>query len=195
MKIALVTANIGNIDTVIPPVGQSVPYDYFCYTEENLPYSLGCFDNRMKSKWLKFNMHNYLKGYDRYVWIDGRVRITSPTFIEDLKEDFCINRHPLRATIKQEYDFMLDLMINKNKYLNSRYNISDIREEQKIFGSDWPLYMCGVFSYVKGKEFVINNTWEKTLLYSPFDQGIMSFLLFGYNVQHITGFEVGRHNV
>ena len=64
MRIALLTANIGGIDKVVEPTKQNIPFDYFCYTENNLPFPLPNLSNRMKGKYLKMLTHRFLPNYD-----------------------------------------------------------------------------------------------------------------------------------
>lgn len=187
-KIALITANIGGIDEVIAPVTQGIAVDYFCYTEDNLPFPLVHFDNRMKSKYVKLQTHYFLPEYDFYIWVDGRVEVLSEDFAKWILDnlsgnDIAIPRHPQRENVYEEMDFILQMMEEGNKYLLDRYANQPIKEELELFRKKGipayhPLYACGVFARANKpliNEF-FNEWWRHCIRYSSFDQSMMSFL-------------------
>jgi len=182
MKVALLTANIGDFDEVLSVPNQSVPYDYFLYTENNLPVPLSEQNNRMKSKFIKFQPHKFLPGYDVFIWVDGRVQINTGTFVEDcLKQlsnnDIVISRHPERETTGQEYDFIIEWQRKGNKYLLSRYDQDAIIAERKIVGDDTEL-MAGYFFVWRNNELnkkIFNSIWNFLINYNSFDQCFLSY--------------------
>ena len=108
MKIAILTANVGGIDNVIPPVPQrvgnivdwtnksvddasvtrdsQVTCDYHYFTEDNLPYPLPNLSSRLQGKYLKILSHRFLPTYDVYVWMDGKVELTDGKFVAGIVE-------------------------------------------------------------------------------------------------------------
>lgn len=201
MNPCLLTANIGGIDIIKPVPPQSVLYDYKCYIEAPLP--LHELNSRMKSRFIKMQHSRFLIN-DIFIWIDGRAEITAPDFVEDMVKrldhcDMVITKHPQRKTVGEEYEFMLDLMSNGNKYLNGRYDIDVIKKESQIIDWALPLYACGVFAYKatdKMRSFM--NAWFfKTIEYSAWEQCWLSQLIYcdGLKIDSI-GYDkikIGRH--
>lgn len=186
MKIAIITANIGNIDEVIVPMRQTIPCSYFCFTEDDLPFPLSSLDNRMKAKYIKLQTHKFLPGFDCYIWIDGRVEVTASNFVETFSEYskwqdmFCL-RHPERENVYDELQFIGDLLTEGNEYLNKRYTVEIIMEEFSFHlangtPEDYPLFACGVFSRMNNNRMndFFDKWWEKCLQYSCFDQAMFS---------------------
>ena len=193
MKIAVVTAIFGGIDSPKPFCKQSVECDYFCFTEEHSPFPLPNLPDRLKAKYFKLQSHYILPGYDYYVWIDGNVQVTSPHFIKKLidasPDGIAIQKHHERANIKEEIDFILD---SENPYLTVRY------ANQPLFGEymayieagmpeDAPLYSCNIFGYsaqsfeVHSNVSLMNTWWNICLRWSWFDQSAFSYLAWYFD--------------
>lgn len=208
MKIALITANTGSIDEVKSPVKQSIEYDYFCYTEP--PFPLSELVPRMQAKYIKLQHHRFLPGYDVYIWIDGRIEITSPTWVEDIVNklqgyDIVITKHTERKTVGEEYEFLLWHMgqpsgiSSASRYLNSRYNKNALMAESVVIDHSLPLYACGVFAWAptgRGRVFM-ESWWRWCIQYGSFDQCAFSHLVTeqATNVLSIdyTGLKVNKH--
>jgi hypothetical protein len=110
MRVCVYTAIYGGYDDVHPPAPQSVPTDFFCYTDA-APAAYGLWrtirDRRLpdlhprtRAKWFKTHPHvlfprgrpplaaldpRFLwRRYDATIWIDGSIRVTSKDFARDL---------------------------------------------------------------------------------------------------------------
>ncbi len=191
MKIAVVTAIFGGKDTQKPFAAQSVPCDYFCFTEANSPVPLPNLPDRLKAKYFKLQMHRVLPGYDAYVWIDGNVEVTSADFVKVMTDDLSgirIQKHHERQTIGEEIDF---IMKSDNVYLTTRYGAQPLKQEYEFYLNDGmresaPLYSCNIFSYKtvhphRGDTVSVdfmNNWWMLCLEWSWFDQSAFSFLQY-----------------
>lgn len=185
MKIALVTSIFGGVDTPKLPVAQSVPCDYFCFTEANTPVPLPNLPDRLRAKYFKLQMHRVLPGYDTYVWIDGNIEVKSPDFVRVMTEGLIgirIQKHHERETIGQEIDFILK---SDNPYLTARYGAQPLKEEYEYYlkqgmPEDAPLYSCNIFAYRwsenNGNNDFFNRWWNLVLCWSWFDQSAFSFL-------------------
>jgi hypothetical protein len=185
MKIAVVTAIFGGKDTQKPFAAQSVPCDYFCFTEANSPVPLPNLPDRLKAKYFKLQMHRVLPGYDAYVWIDGNVEVTSPDFVKamtDGLEGIRIQRHHERQTIGDEIDFILR---SDNVYLLTRYGAQPLQQEYEWYleqgmPENAPLYSCNIFSYNWGQwggnNLFFNDWWSLCIEWSWFDQSAFSYL-------------------
>lgn len=189
IKICLLTCNIGGIDEVILLVEQSVPYDYYCFTETPLPCRE--LSNRMKARFIRMTAHRYMS-YGYFIFIDGRISITSPTFVEDIvaqTKDIAVTKHDQRSTVGEEYNFMLRLMESeKNEYLLSRYDVEVLKKERLLMSADLPLYAVGVMCWAntaKVRTFM-EAWWQKCIEYSAWEQCWFSELARVHELQ-VTG--------
>ena len=184
MKIAVITAIFGDMDTPKHFPAQSIPCDYFCFTEENSPVPLPNLPDRLRAKYFKLQAHRVLPGYDYYVWIDGNIEVKSPDFVKKIVEaatgGIAIQIHHERETIAEEIDFILK---SENVYLTTRYGAQPLRQEYEYYLSrgmppDAPLYSCNVFAVKFNADGIafLNLWWELVLLWSWFDQSAFSFL-------------------
>lgn len=212
MKIALISANVGGIDDVKPIPSQSVPYDYFLYTEKNLPFPLHNLDNRLKGKYCKINTHRFLD-HDIFIWMDGRIEITSPDFVKMMVEklqghDVAISFHPYRQNPYEELLWIQQMMREGNKYLLSRYAHEPFTEELAFYDKqglprETPLYQCGVFARWNNPNmnWVFRDWWLMCLEYSNFDQSQFSFITWknklrvnGIDPEYLNEFiKIGKH--
>jgi hypothetical protein len=186
MKIAIVTANYGGIDEIIPPRKQTMEYDYYCFDKDvNNKFFPKDGTNREKGKWVKLNLFNLFPNvYDYIVWIDGTVQITSSNFL-DYIEDLCHYSdigavlHPDRATLTEEYDYLLKNA--KKPYLEARYKDYDWASEIKTFSDklDAKLYNPRLFvlkNTREARDFMEN--WSFTIaLTTDFDQTQFSYII------------------
>ena len=183
MSIAVIQANIGDFDNVLPIPAQSVPYDYFLFTEDNLPVPLATFHPRQQSTYLKHQAHRYLPGYDYYIWIDGRIEVISEDFVNDISsqtKQITVTKHPVRQYIYDEYECIFKLMVNGNQYLSSRYELKALKAERLKIKGDLPLYACGCFCW-KADDYMklfMNDWYRRTMEYSGFDQCWFSQVAF-----------------
>ncbi len=183
-------ANIGGIDEVLPIPKQTIGYDRFVYDENNLPFDLPLLDNRTKARYLKTMPHRYLQGYDFYIWLDGRVEVTSKFFIAELinkmkGKEFVCTLHPERDNCYDELKHILHEMNKGNHYLIERYGKQNLRRELDLlykmdFPKDFPLFASGIF--IRANEISTNltcNDWFlKCLEYTNFDQVMLAFQLW-----------------
>lgn len=188
-RIAVVTVNIGGIDDIkcIPP--QSIPYDYFCFTEHNLPFPMSSLDNRTKSRYLKTQMHRYLPDYDIFIWLDGRVEVTSSSFVEELSSsiendaEIVCCAHDDRSNIYEEIEYIVSSIEDNKEYLKVRYGHQDMQSEAIFFREqkvpdNCRLLRSTVFAtsnkYHTNK--VMDEWWAKCCQYTNFDQAMFSYM-------------------
>lgn len=205
MKIALLQANIGDFDDVKPIPEQSVPYDYFLYTENNLPFPLPHLNNRLKGKYVKINSHRFLN-HHLFIWIDGRVSIKDG-FIEEMIEkargcDVVINLHPERGNPIEEIDWIGIQMKAGASYLRERYAREPFKEEKRFYKRrkmpDVPLYACNCFARWNNDRVnaAFNDWWMMCLEFSNFDQSQFSYVAWKHKLK-INSFtpkiSIGKH--
>lgn len=192
--VAIITCNIGGIDAIYPPAKQSCDFDFFYYSENNLPFPLPELGNRLKGKYLKTQGHKFLN-HDIFIWIDGSVEITNETFVEMiLKEmettELLIQEHPERKSVYEEFDYINKRMRQGNKYLLSRYAGQPFAQERdfylkKGFPKNFPLYQCWFFVRLNNKRMnkAFDDWWDLILRFTNFDQSQFSYIAWKNNLQ------------
>ncbi|NBU48478.1 MAG: DUF616 domain-containing protein [Flavobacteriales bacterium] len=190
LKIAVITANFGGIDSPkeLPP--QTVEFDRFYFNENNSHFPMAGLDARMKAKFYKMLPHLVLP-HDVFVWVDGNVGSYSQYFIQTILEaleghDIAIHKHPDRETVFEESSHMIREIQNGNQYLTSRYKAKHLQQEMERYGDvfakgDSSLYWCGLFARFNSPK--INKCFEKwhfeNILMSNFDQINFSYCTKG----------------
>jgi hypothetical protein len=113
------TANFGGKDALAPTLPQSIPCDYFCFTDSApaggrmngwaLINKIGSDDPRLTAKMYKVRPDTIpeLKGYDQLIWVDAHVQIKHPDFARYMTNALGPNaavffKHPHRGTVAEE---------------------------------------------------------------------------------------------
>lgn len=181
MKIALVTANIGNIDGYKQQPVQTVPADHHYFTDQNNPYTFQDCNNRLAGKFFKMCTHKLLPSYDAFIWADANIQIKSSHFVEYLmnalgENDIAISKHPVRKSPKEECEYICSEIDKGNAYLSARYSKRAMRKELEFIGKADSLYWCGLF--IRRNKPEINELFEKwfegNVLFQAFDQNLFS---------------------
>lgn len=194
-KIAVVCANVGEFDPVFNLPDQSIDCDFFYYTEKNLPYPLPNLNDRLKSKYVKIQMHRFLPKYDYYVWIDSSVQVTSSKFIQHIKnllecEDVVISLHPDRDNVYSEMEYILASIDGGKEYLVKRYANEPLEEELTFYKNtglpdDVPLFATRFFARKNSKKVneAFNDWWNRTLEFVNFDQAMFSLIMWQHGLE------------
>lgn len=187
MRIAVITAIFGGMESPKPFCPQSVECDRIVITEENSPYPLPNIPPRLQAKFFKLQAHRLWPQYDAFVWIDGNIEVTSPDFVKEMisrLQTIRIQRHHERQTIKEEIDFIL---ASDNEYLTVRYGNQPLREEYEWYLSrgmpgNMPLYACNIFAWVNKEDVkcFFDDWWNLVLMWSYFDQSAFSYLAYNW---------------
>lgn len=199
MKIAVVTANIGNFDPILGLPKQDAEFTYFFYNENNLPFPLPNLNNRLKSKYIKIQMHRFLPNYDMYIWLDGRIKVQADTFVKTFvqqieNKDIVLYKHRERDNVYQEIEYIIEQMNKGNHYLLSRYGNQQLFKEAIFYKdndlpNDFPLVMSGVFARMNNKivNACFDEWWQRCIEFSYFDQTMLSCVLYqhGLNVNFL----------
>lgn len=189
MKIAVISANFGGIDDVLPIREQTRKFDRFVFDEKNTPVPLSTLDNRTKARYIKILPHRFLPGYDMYVWLDGRIQVTSNKFIHNYiamltGNDFAATLHYERDNIYDEIKFITHEMNKGNHYLIERYGHQQLKKELAFYyeqnvPKECPLLCSGMFA--RWNEANNNNMCEdwfmKCIEYTNFDQTMLTYML------------------
>ncbi len=189
MRIAILTANIGSLDDVRPPVTQTVDYELCYFTENTLPFPLPNLDNRMKGKYFKTQAHKFLD-HDIFIWVDASVDIINEDFVKHIlrhltNTDVISSLHAQRTNPYDELAYVIDKMKAGDKYLLRRYAKQPLYAEYAFYEEqglpkDYPLYNCWFFA--RWNSARVNEAfdlwWDIILRYSNFDQTQFSYAVW-----------------
>jgi hypothetical protein len=167
MKIALITANLNQIDqdNFQDSVGQILPQDWiatvFKFNDSNFSPRKNALHPRLQAKIPKILGFEYAPDFDYYIWLDGSFRISSPYSLQWLIEslgdkEIALFPHPERNSITEELEFMECEISRGNGYLLSRYENEPMREQINHYINDPTfvddrLYAAGVIVYNTNK--------------------------------------------
>ena len=128
MKICVVSANLGRIDTPKEHIPQVVPaewqVDYFTH-DDKTNAKRQQMGPRLQAKIYRTHAHQDHPGYDYYIWLDHAFKITAPDFVKWAVDQLgdneaCFFAHPERKTVKEEIDFVTQ-HLPTSPYLQERY--------------------------------------------------------------------------
>ena len=157
MKIAVITANLGDFDPKINGVEQSVPYDFYRFTDENFPPRHKAMTPRLQARIVKMFGWQMVPGYDYYIWVDSSLvlshRDSVRWFIDQCDGvDMAVFKHPERNTIQQEADFLKERLNRNDPYIVSRYEnelidpqLAEIKADKSF--ADQNLFASSAFVY------------------------------------------------
>ena len=184
MNIAVITAIIGETDTIKLIPEQTVPFNRFIFTDP-MP-DMDDLSPRNQALYYKTNIHK-LCDADYYIWVDGKIQINAPDFIEQClaaleDNDIAILKHGERRCIYQEVSYIEQQMRRGNQYLRDRYLKRPIREQVNYYFSlGYPsnagLNDCSIF-IVRGQTmaYVFDQWWKECSEKDWFDQTSIRFL-------------------
>jgi hypothetical protein len=147
---------------------------------------------RLRGKIPKMIVWEDHPGYDYYIWMDSSFSLLKTNAIEKMVDycigwDACFFKHPARTSVKQELDFVVELMKNDNQYLIERYSGEKMTEQVDFYLKDatWQdnlLLACGIFIYsksiIENKEYNLMKEWfYQNCLWSVQDQLSLPYLL------------------
>jgi len=156
-KIAIITANLGGFDKVLPHERQSIPYDYYLFTDENFPPRSEYMTPRLQARMPKCFAWQMVPGYEYYLWIDGNIRLKHPDslkfFLDNISGyDIVALKHHRRPNIRQEVRYLRKGIRQESMYLVNRYINELLAEEYEVVRNDKHyvddlLLLSGVFLY------------------------------------------------
>jgi len=147
---------------------------------------------RLRGKIPKMIVWEDHPGYDYYIWMDAGFSLLKTDAIEKMVDycmgwDACFFNHPARTSVKQELDFVVELMRHDNQYLIERYSGEKMTEQVDFYLKDatWQdnlLLACGIFIYsksiIENKEYNLMKEWfYQNCLWSVQDQLSLPYLL------------------
>jgi hypothetical protein len=206
MKICVVSASLGGVDSVHDELHQhapqSVEHDRFTFTDENFQPRDKSMLPRLQAKIPKMFAWQMHPGYDYYVWHDGSIVFRSPDALRFLVEeceghDIVVFKHPVRPDIRQEYRYTRKGIKQKAKYMLSRFTGEFLQEQydeilaDKEFVDD-SLYLGGIFIYKNTPQVqgMLKEWWYHVSRYLIQDQLAFPYVIqkSGIKVKKITHF-------
>lgn len=192
MRIAILTANLGNFDIPIDPVKQEIEgheVDFYRFTDENFPPITG-LTPRLQYRIPKLFGWQYFPSADVILWLDGSMSLARPDSLKWLLEGLAYNdmllfKHPWRKTIREEVDHIEEKLKEGNKYITSRYkNGLHLQQMGEIdndpYYDDNRLYASNVFMYRNKEEVhrVMDMWWFYQSRYYTCDQVSLPYAIY-----------------
>lgn len=194
MKVAILQANLGDFDSPITPVKQSVPADFHRWTDENFPPITG-LTPRMQYRICKLFGWEMFPGYDYYIWLDGTVSLQNKNcvkwYLDQLgKNDMAFFAHPHRKSIQEEVDHIEDHLQQTKDYITRRYKNGLHKEQLEIIKKDQnyvddKLYASTAFIYRNDArtQSMLRDWWFYQSRYFTCDQVVLPWLLDNWGIK------------
>ena len=190
MTVAVITANLGNFDPKADYVEQSLPYDFYRFTDENFPPRYNSMTPRLQARIVKMFGWQMVPAHDYYIWVDASCimshRDSVKWFLEQCKDvDMAVFKHPERNSIQEEADFLKERLKKNDRYLTSRYKNELIDEQLAVINADkgfadQNLFASTAFIYRNNSKVqnVMFHWWHHTSRYHSIDQLSLPYVLF-----------------
>jgi hypothetical protein len=197
-KVALISANLGAFDPQFEWVEQVVPgveLTVHRFTDASLPPRPKAMTSRMLPGIAKMFGWQLLRGFDAYIWVDASRTITHPGFAAWMLRqlgwaEMALFRHPLRATIAEEYRFVKDKMAAGSRYLRSRYEGEWLDEQMDVINADLAfrddaLYASTAFAYYATAPVraALTEWWHHKTRYLLHDQLALPYVIWRHGVR------------
>lgn len=191
-KIAVLSADLGGFDKGIDNTPQSIPCDYFKFTDSNFSPRSKSMTPRLQSKIPKCFGWQMIAGYDYYLWLDGNFALAREDSLQYLLDkcqgyDMIVFRHPTRPDIRQEVRYTRKSIKQLSNYAVGRYQGELLRDQYQAIIRDKDyiddLLLCGgVFMYKNTPEVqrALKEWWYNISRYIVQDQ-----ISFPYAIKHL----------
>lgn len=191
MKIAILTANLGDFDKPVDPVNQITrehTVHFHRFTDKDFP-PIADLPPRFQYRIPKMFGWQMFPGYDIYVWLDGSMSFPRDDslqwFLDKLGDnDMAVFKHPWRNTAKEETDHIEEKLREGNKYITARYknglHKEQLEEMSKALGYvDDELFASTVFVYrsIPKVELALIDWWLNAARFYTVDQIVMAYVL------------------
>ena len=175
IRVAVVSANLGNYDPVIEYVLQKVnddiELDIFRLSDKEFPPRPKAMTSRLQAGMPKMFSWQLFPGYDFYIWVDTSCSLQNEDsvmwFMDKIKGyDFAFFKHPDRNTVYEEYTFVKRKIAEGSRYLCSRYEGEWLDEQIEYITNDPSfvddcLYASTAFIYKNTKKVqnILKEWW------------------------------------
>jgi hypothetical protein len=193
MKLAIISANLGNFEPEVEWVKQIIPGVEITvkrFTDESFSPRIN-MSPRLQARIPKMFGWEMVPGFDCYLWVDSSRGLLRPDAAEWFYKqaegvDLVLFKHPHRNTIKEEAEFIrerMDKTKHKRDYLRVRYTGELIDEQLEAIDKDYIdncLYASTAFFYwdtPKVRE-MLSDWWFHTSRYHAVDQLALPYLVW-----------------
>ena len=190
-KNCVYTAIIGDYDTLTTPTKIENNWDYICYTDNiNLKSDvwrviyinnlINIADSTKLSRYIKLNFNKFLSSYENILWIDGRISINCNLndYLNHLDNnvDIIMVKHPYNNSIKEEFDNILKLKLEKKDIVDE----IKTRYDNLNYNYDNGLIASGILLFKNNINTIsfFNEWWYEVYNYSNRDQLSANFVLW-----------------
>ena len=189
MRVAVITANLGNFDQLGENVPQSVEYDFHRFTDDNFPPRFCSMTPRLQARIPKCFAWQIVPDYEYYIWLDGSVILSNRDSVKWFLEqcdgvDIALFKHPERTTVQEEADYLKKRIEKGCKYITPRYKNELIDEQLSEIQSDgfkdMFLFESRAFIYRNCLEMqrVLKEWWYHISRYHQVDQLSLPYVLW-----------------
>lgn len=202
MKVAILSAVLGNFDTLVDPVEQQVPdiagekveVFFHRFTDEDFP-PIADLPPRFQYRIPKMFGFDMFPGHDIYIWLDGTFSFDRPDAVEYFlrqlwDKDMVVFKHPWRNTAQEETDHIEEHLLKEKPYITARYK-NGFHKEQMAEILKTPSYVDD--ELFTSTAFVYRNTsrvraafiewWLQTSRFFTVDQIAMPYVLRKHGLQ------------
>lgn len=188
MKVALISANLGDFDNPVVHEPQSVPYDHHLFTDENFPPRFKAMTPRLQAKIPKCFGWQMVPGYDYYLWLDSSHRLSHKDSLKHFLDkcqghDMVVVHHPKRHSVWEEWRYVRRGM-HQSLFLQSRYENELLAEQYKEIEEDKDfkddiLLLGGIFMYKNTPKVqaALKEWWYHITRYEIMDQLSYAYVL------------------
>jgi hypothetical protein len=193
IRVAVISANLGNYDPVIDYVPQKVDPNIvpaiFRLNDSTFLPRPKAMTSRLMAGMPKMLGWQFYPGYDYYIWVDASCSLQNENSImwfmdKIIGYDFAFFQHPNRNTIYEEYEFVKKKISEGSKYLCSRYQDEWLDGqmvyilEDKSFVDD-SLYASTAFIYKNTKKVqnILKEWWFHKTRFLLHDQLALPYVV------------------
>lgn len=198
MKVAVLSANLGQYDAHVDWVPQDVPpsVDVTIHrlTDATFPLRAKAMTPALQCAIPKMFGWQLFPGYDVYIWMDASRSLLRPDtvawFLGKLEDrDLLLFLHPERHTIQEEYEFVKAKLAAGSRYLTKRYAGEWLDDQYAAVTQPWHvddrLYASTAFAYrptVKVQR-MMRDWWFHKSRYLLHDQLALPFVVRAHKVR------------
>lgn len=189
MKVALVSYSTPGFELPHAQTKQTSFYHSTFWADFVLPEHVATLPERHLAKYPKMLAHELLPNVEAYVWLDGSMQITSPSFVDWLVEqlgdhDAGFFSHPDRSCAYEEARYCINEIAEGNGYLAERYNpdalLLQLRHYNAAgFPKNLGLHCGGIFiRRNNARTNLLFERWWKEQMHSLQDQISLPYVMW-----------------
>ena len=175
VRLAIITANLGNFDKSVDADYQT--YKFHRFTDEDYPPRLNSMTPRLQARIVKMFMWEFLPSFDYYLWVDSSCVLNDVAgvewFLEQLGDhDIAVFKHPHRSTVAEEADYLKHRLDIGCSYITPRYENEDIDGQLRVVDPTAELFASTAFIYRDSPQVraAMKEWWYHTSRYHSIDQ-------------------------